>query len=556
MAKIPITGGTYQARLPAQNYQACINLFPEEAPQQNQPEAPVAHFRTPGATLVCSPPVAGAGRALYHASNGTLLAVVGNTCYQVNLTGSTYTMTPLGQLVGSFPGVTTNGTWTVGEVEITVDNPKNIVTGMIVAGAGIAAGTVVSDAIGGAVITLSLPTTATETETPVEFFLSPAPPAYADSTTTPCSIADNGLQAVVVNNSSYGWYVTLSDSSWSSMYDTAFVGSTLAAYVDTYFLFNEPNTPTFYCSLSLAVNFDPLYFADKEGASDYLAGVVVNRREEWLIGQFTTENWYNAGATDFPFAIMPGAFVEHGTLSAYSIAAIDSSVFWLSRDKQGQCMVMMANNYAAQRCSNHGVEFLFNQLKNPQDAVAWTLNIYGHSFYVLNFTLDDVTYAFDLATQQWFQWSSDDAQGGVHRFRGQAQTQFAGQNLVIDYANGSIYKLDLDSGLDNGIAVTRRRSFPHLVQDGKRQIHWEIVADVDSTNLTTGSATINLRWSDDRGQTWIGNEAMNCEPSDGTWQQLWTTQLGITRDRIYEFYWNDPNIQMIQGMFLQMEPCA
>jgi hypothetical protein len=552
MARVPLTGGTYQARSDIANYQTCINLFPENTPQADQPPTPVSHFRTPGLTLLGTPPAAVAGRGIWLASNGQFYCVVGNNVYVVS---STYGYTLLGTLTGSFPPVVTTSThFEIGVVEIVVTNAKNIVLGMNVSGSGIAAGTTVTGATGGTTIGISTATLGERDNVTLTFTLPTTPAAYTDTTTTPVSMTDNGLQLVIVNGSAYGWYITLADNTFSSIYDTAFLGSTLVDFVDTYFVFNEPGTPTFYCSLSLAVNFDPLYFADKEGFSDYLLGVIVNRREVWLVGAKTMENWYNAGSADFPFSIMPGSFVQHGTVYAYSLTKIDASMFFLTRDLQGQAMVFMAENYSAQRVSNHGVEYLWSQYA-VLDAVGWTYNLGGHSFYVLNFQTQDVTWVYDLATGQWHQWSSDLPSGTTHRHRGQAQVQAFGTNVVIDWQNGNLYKLDLTNATENGNTVTRRRSFPHIVGGGNREIHWEVICDVDTSGLTSGTAVLNLRWSDDRGQTWIESDVMNINPSAGQWQQAWLTQLGQTRDRIYEFFWTDPSISSIQGMFLTRENC-
>ena len=106
---------------------------------------------------------------------------------------------------------------------------------------------------------------------------------------------------------------------------TGFYGSNRVALIDDFMLFNQPNTRQFYASGALAVQFDPLDIAAKNGASDKTVAVEVANRTIWVFGEKTTEVWYNTGASDFAFARYPGTFIEYGCKSPASIAAADTS---------------------------------------------------------------------------------------------------------------------------------------------------------------------------------------------------------------------------------------
>ena len=83
---------------------------------------------------------------------------------------------------------------------------------------------------------------------------------------TPVSMADNGLDMVIVDGTANGWKITLVGNVFGQIDNTTgtFYGADRVDFLDTYLLFNKPNTPQFSSSDSLALTFDPLWFANKE----------------------------------------------------------------------------------------------------------------------------------------------------------------------------------------------------------------------------------------------------------------------------------------------------
>ena len=299
--------------------------------------------------------------------------------------------------------------------------------------------------------------------------------------TTPVKMADNGLTLVIVDGSSNGWQVTLAGNVFSQISDPtgSFQGGTFADYLDTFLLFNVPGTPQFQSSQSLAVTFDPLYFANKESYSDLLAALVVIKREIWLIGQRTTEVWYNTGAADFPFQSMPGVFIDHGTIAPYSLAATDNAAFWVSQDRTGQGIVLQGAGYEAKRISTYAIEAEFARYPTLTDAIGMTYQYSGHSFYHLTFPTADKTWIFDInggpSELAWI-----DGNGTEHRHRANCAGLCNGVIAVGDWQNGNIYALDPAAYTDNGAPIKRLRRFPHILADGKRVFYRQFLADMET----------------------------------------------------------------------------
>ena len=370
--------------------------------------------------------------------------------------------------------------------------------------------------------------------------------------TTPVSMCDNGTTMVVVDGTASGWTVNLATLAFSVISDPAFYGADRVDYVDTFFIFNRPNTNQWYVSDSNAVTFDPLFIATKTGAPDLLQTIIVAHREIWLIGQFSTEVWFNAGAADFPFAIIPGAFIEQGTSAPYSVARAGSTVFWLSQNRIGERYVVQGENYQAKRVSTFAIEEALRQYSTVTDAVAYTYQQEGHAFYVLNFPTADATWVLDITTGEWHERAWSDTDGVLHRHRAMSAVNRAGNIIVGDWENGAVYTLDPDTFTDDGAPIQRVRSFPHMVQDGDRVLYRQFIADMEVGDV--GDFTdpqVSLDWSDDRGKT-FGNPVMMSAGTTGDYLlSMQVQRLGMARDRIFRLSWSAPIRTSLTGAFIE-----
>src|SRR5215469_7371043 len=99
---------------------------------------------------------------------------------------------------------------------------------------------------------------------------------------TPVSIIDNGIEGVLVDNSAAGWWWNINNpaGTFQTINDPLFVGATRADTIDTFILFNQPNTNHFISTLSnQIVPFDQTYIASKSDYPDPIQTLIVNRHE-------------------------------------------------------------------------------------------------------------------------------------------------------------------------------------------------------------------------------------------------------------------------------------
>lgn len=388
------------------------------------------------------------------------------------------------------------------------------------------------------------------------------------SGTTPVSMVDNGSVIVVVDGTPNGYAIDMVSRRFGHIVSDAFYGADRVDYVDTYFIFNRPGTNQFYISLS-QVNytmltdgsaFDSLDIAAKTGYPDPLSGLIVMHRELWLIGTLKTEIWYNSGSADFTFQPIPGAFVEHGCAATHSIAAQDLFTYWLSEDLQGQRIVVEGNAYQAKRISTYAIEAELAKYGTVSDAIGFTYQQKGHTFYVLIFPSANKSWAYDISTGLWHERCYTDDEGNLNRIRANCCAAAYGKIVVGDWENGNLYALDTEAYTDNGQPISRIRAFPHVVDELERVYYTNFIADMEVGNndgSVDGSTFLNppvvsLQWSDNRGVSYGTKIQQSLGDAGRYLTVLQWNRLGYARDRVFELSWSAPCKTALQGAFIQM----
>ena len=379
--------------------------------------------------------------------------------------------------------------------------------------------------------------------------------------TGPVSMSDNGTQLFIAANPN-GYIYNANTNVFAPITDPDFPGAVTVGYIDGYFVFNEPNSQKLWITALLdGTSVDPLDFASAEGAPDDLISLIVDHREIWVFGANSTEVWYDAGTAAFPLQRIQGAFNEIGCAAAYSVAKMDNSIFWLGADARGRGIVYRANGYTGQRISTHAVEWHIQQYGNLSDAIGYTYQQDGHSFYVLIFPQANTTWVYDASTQAWHEragWSN----GSFTRHRSNCQMAFNNEVIVGDFENGNIYAFDLDVYADNGSIQKWLRSWralPTGQNNLKRTAHHTLQLDCESgigLNLGQGSdPQVMLRWSDDGGHTWSNEHWSGMGRIGEYYRRVFWRRLGMTlklRDRVYEISGTDPVKIAIMGAELQL----
>lgn len=414
------------------------------------------------------------------------------------------------------------------------------------------------------------------------------------SGTSPVSMSDNGTQLFIACNGPSYIYNSVT-AVFEPIISPNFTGAVTVGFLDGYFVYNEPNSQKVWVTNSYdGLNVDALDFASAEGSPDGLISLIIDHREAWLFGTNSVEVWYDAGGTGFPLSPIAGAYNEIGCIAAYSVAKLDNCVFWLGADARGRGIIYQSKGYSAQRISTHAVEWQIQQYADMSDAVAYTYQQDGHSFYVLNFPSANTTWVYDVATTSWHERAGF-SNGKFTRHRSNCQMSFNDEIIVGDYQNGKIYAFDLNVYSDDDQIQKWLRSWRALPTDSNNltrtaqhslQLDCEtgvgvagfdpndsfidvlatesgdtIVTEsgngilVDYVTNTAALPEVMLRWSDDGGHTW-SNEHWRSMGKIGAFghRTIWR-RLGMTlkiRDRVYELSGTDAVKVNIMGAELIM----
>lgn len=374
--------------------------------------------------------------------------------------------------------------------------------------------------------------------------------------TGPVSIADNGIQVFIAAGGPSFIY-NIQTTVFGQITDSDFPGATQVGYLDSYFVFIEPDTQKVWVTDFLdGTAIDPLEFASVEGSPDNVLALMVDHREAWLFGVDSTEVFYNAGLVDFPLSRIQGAFNEIGIIAPFSVAKLDNGVFWLGGDDRGRGIIYRANGYTGTRVSTHSVEWQIQSYGDISDAIGFTYQQDGHPFYFLSFPSASKTWVFDVSTNEWHERAYF-ALGAYSRHRANCQAAFNNNIVVGDYENGKLYAFDMTVYSDAGTPQKWLRSWRALrpgQNNLKRSAQHSLQLDCETgVGLVSGQGVdpqVILRWSDDGGHVW-SNEHVRSMGKIGEYgyRCIWR-RLGMTeklRDRVYEVSGSDPVKIAIMG---------
>jgi len=560
---VNLLGGAYEARSYIANAQRCVNLYPERNPEDA--EAPFTHYLTPGLNLQVIPPLVAAGRGLYTATNGFLYYVVGD---RVLFIDSNFVVAVLGQLEDNLSTpvkmvdngdsiILVDGTAKGYAIELETNAFAKINDPSFLGGDNVdyLDTFFVTDQPDSRNFYASLSNVTFAQLTQVGKILTGAitdgGSGYTDGVYNAVALSGGtgtGATADITVAGGIVTVVTIVDGGLD--YAVSDVLSSSAIGAGSNFAWTVSTVQD--------VAFDPNYVAAKTGFPDKLATLLVVHREIWLFGIVkTTEVWYNAGGTNFPFQIIPGVFIEHGAVAKYSPAKHDLLVFWLGIDAEGQGTVYMGGDYTAKKISTPAIAYEFTKYSRIDDAIGMMYKQTDHVFYMLTFPTANKTWVYDLSEGLWHErvWTDPDS-GEENRHRANCIALAYGKVLCGDWENGNLYIMDLETYNDNGAPLVRRRGMPHLVRGLARRSYGKFRASMECGDGITADPTtqpkITLRISRNRGRTFV-NAPTQTMGLEGEYDVVPTwSQLGMSRDLVFELLWSDDINTALNGAYVDV----
>ena len=327
-------------------------------------------------------------------------------------------------------------------------------------------------------------------------------------------------------------------------------GASMCGQLDGFLVSLNATTSTMRISESLdGSTWSGTQIAQRTSASDPWVAMIVARGEVYLFGDKTGEAWYNAGLSPFPLAARPEGFFETGIAAPYSLTRFGSGIAWLGRTEHGNPKAYRMEGYTPVQISTPAMDWLiqtFDDAVGIEDAVGWSYDREGHSFYVLTFPSSNRTYVYDGTTQKWHRrgyW--DAAQAQLLEYRPIFHAHCFNRNIVLDSDSARVYALSSTTYTDVGGDPLRRvRRMPHVSRENKRLYFSDVELECDrgvGTVAGQGSdPVVGLRASNDGGHTWGASRMRNIgKIGDYSTRVRWEN-CGSGRDRVWELWSTDP----------------
>lgn len=354
------------------------------------------------------------------------------------------------------------------------------------------------------------------------------------TTTGAADIAQNLVQAIIVDGPS-GYVMNLASNTFTQI-ASAFQGSVRVSVLNGRAIFVKPDSQQFQLSaVDDATVIDTLDFASAESSPDNIVTHIVDHGQVFFFGETSIEIWDDVGGLDFPLARNEGAKIETGTTAAFSLQKLDNTVIWLGNDERGGGIVWKLQGFTPVRISTQAIEEMLQSATDLTDAVAYTYQQDGHSFYCLNAPGLDTTLCYDVASGNWHERAEFD--GGTYtQHRGQFHAYAYGKHL-IGAADGKIYEYSPTTHTNAGDTLVRDRISPHLATptyDKMTFSSMQVDCVVGAGKPDSSAPQLMMRYSNDGGISWGNWRYCSMGAIGERRQRTIYRRLGQAYDRVWQ----------------------
>lgn len=387
--------------------------------------------------------------------------------------------------------------------------------------------------------------------------------ATLDSSAGRVSMADNGLTPTGGNQLAIAdglklYIYNVSSTAWSK--NVTSNAHDLVMFLDGYFICPIQNSGQWQMSnLYDGLTWNVLNKSTADAEPDNLISVAKSKRQLWLLGEYSTEVWYDAGVGYPPFQRIDGVLIESGIHAKWSVSTWEGIILYLAQDKTGKGFAVRTVGYDPQRISTPSIEYQWSQYSTLSDAFGYCYSEESHIFWVLTFPTANATWVYDLTTKMWHERSSYVGSPYViGRHIGNSYAFFNGNHMIGDYRNGNIYTMSNNVYSENGTPIVYMRTSPHIYRDQKMLFFHRLQIDMETGVGLDGGVQGSdpqalLSWSNDGGHTWSSSYPVSIGPiGQGKTRAIWR-RLGKSRDRVFRLLISDPVKIAIIGANLRIE---
>lgn len=217
-----------------------------------------------------------------------------------------------------------------------------------------------------------------------------------------------------------------------------------------------------------------------------------------VLKQWTIEYFFDAGnATGSPLGPVQGMKVSYGCAHADSVQKINDVLFFLSKDQDASIQVSRLEKGAHSVVSTPSIDRLLADFDIAEAAVmSWQLKLSGHSFYIVTVRELNLTLAYDITQDLWFQWT--DSNGNYFPIIASTYNN-VGQHILQHESNGILYIISDDNYTDLNDPIVVDIYTPNFDANTYRRKTLNMMKFVG--DQVEGS-TLQVQFTEDDYQTW------------------------------------------------------
>ena len=378
---------------------------------------------------------------------------------------------------------------------------------------------------------------------------------------TQAQLQDMFVTLTAVNNSqNSGAYIVANDLANNDVTffnaNTGFFpdGAQTIVCNDEYMIAEQPGTGHFYWSNNAnAADWSILNVGDMEAYSDQplavdqMSGLVVVFGIQSI--EFFVDGSAAAAGAAFGISgeILAYSSPQQGTTQNYGLTAIFSrahfmgSIAFLGQQQTGQCHVYMFNGYQPTIISTPDIDTIINSFAVVDDAVAYSWDNNGHSFYQITFPTAGRSFLYDGMTQVWQEIQSGVISEYGRHLTSQAVT-FNGVVLAGDCQTGNVYIIDPSNSTDNGFLIGREVVSNHVNIGGNFFNISQLQLDINVGEILGNGSTppkIDMYYSTDNGNTWRGPFSKTMGTPGQYYKRVVWRRIGRATDFVFKFVVTD-----------------
>lgn len=157
-----------------------------------------------------------------------------------------------------------------------------------------------------------------------------------------------------------------------------------------------------------------------------------------VFGRNVAELWQDVGAAKFPYQRASTFDVDYGCINPASIASLNNYICWIAVNEQSGPMIMIAVGNKMESISTDGIDFKLGNLKHPENCTGFLFQQDGHLLYQFTFPEDNLSYAYDFNTKEFFNISDPNLNYHIAR----QVVYFNNTYYFVSLNGGNIYEFD------------------------------------------------------------------------------------------------------------------